>query len=352
MKKLSCILFLLIPVILFGQYNLKKTGIPYREGNKWGYVDYITKDILVAPVYDSVSYLVGYSNEIPIVYNNNKIGLIDDTGHLIITPDNDFDYISKFPDYGDKNLAWLAGYYRGKKKLYNLDGSKLLDSLYENILSINDSLVLIGNNFLFGIYDIKNKIEYIKPLYEGFEINSTCTNEKYNRFCLENIIFMDKSKQTFKIDSFIKLISFSISEDCLNQDYFYGGIPMRMFSNFNLKQLDYIIDGKPMPKKTYTTTKGNKYELTNKHFKQYQLIKDKTSNQFGLIENTDPNTQLVRLEPIYSNINLMNHKIVKLLAIIENENKFGLYDLFSLKEIVMPIYDSIRFDQNDNQYFD
>jgi hypothetical protein len=107
-----------------------------------------------------------------------------------------------------------------------------------------------------------------------------------------------------------------------------------------------------MPKKTYTTTKGNKYELTNKHFKQYQLIKDKTSNQFGLIENTDPNTQLVRLEPIYSNINLMNHKIVKLLAIIENENKFGLYDLFSLKEIVMPIYDSIRFDQNDNQYFD
>ncbi len=351
MKKLSSILFLLIPVVLFGQYDLKRTGIPYRKGNKWGYVHYNSKDILVAPKYDSVSYLVGFLNDVPTVYKDHKIGLVDDTGRVIIPPTTAFNYITMFLNRDDKNLAWIAGYYEGSKQLYNLNGTKLLDTLYQEISLVNDSLVLLGNNYLYGIYDIKNKIVRIKPLYSFYEINSDCTKEEYRRFSLERIVFKDNDNKTYKIDSSLKLIPFSINNNCLNQDYVFGGEAGMKMPNFYFDLQDYNTDDKQLQNTTYTTAKGNKYVLTNKHYEQYQLIKNNKSNQFGLIENTDQNTQVVRLEPIYSDINLLTYKRVNVLGIIKIDGKAGIYDLFSLKEIVKPMYDSIRFDYNENDFY-
>ncbi|MFN8284772.1 MAG: WG repeat-containing protein [Chitinophagales bacterium] len=351
MKKLSTILFLLIPVVLFGQYDLKRTGIPYRKGNKWGYAHYNTKAVLVAPEYDSVSYLVGFLNDIPKVYKDHKMGLVDDTGRVIIPPTASYNYIDMFLNEDNKNLAWIAGYYGGSKQLYNLNGTRLLDTLYQEIFLVNDTLVLFANNYLYGIYDIKNKKERIKPVYSLYEINSDCTKKEYRRFSLERIIFKDNANKTYRIDSCLKLIPFSINQDCLNQDYIYGRESEMFGPGLYFDMQEYNNEGKQTSNKTYTTTQGNKYVLTDKYYKQYQLIKNNKSNRFGLIENTDQNIQVVRLEPVYSDVSLFTYKKMNVFAMIKKDGKTGVYDLSALKEIAQPMYDSIQFDYNKNDFY-
>ena len=83
MKRYIVVIFLCISSSLFAQ---QIELIPYRSQNLWGYAT-SNRQIAITPEYDSVTFFNTYGdskNVFAYVFKQNKVGLIDITGKLVI----------------------------------------------------------------------------------------------------------------------------------------------------------------------------------------------------------------------------------------------------------------------------
>ena len=156
------------------------------DGSKYGVISLETGKELLGLKYDRVKYL---QNENKFyIYVDNKVGLIDADGTMIISP-KDYDSIETFDV--DKNLYLVQE--DGKYGLLNLEGNPVLHSDYDQIgisdieefdieSTTNenlwfDKIIPIKQGSVWGLYNIERK-EIVLPMnYSGFvyQIKSTDT---------------------------------------------------------------------------------------------------------------------------------------------------------------------------------
>lgn len=173
MKKIIFLIFLFSNTYSFAQ---QIELIPYRSQNVWGYAT-SNRQIAITPEYDSVSFFNTYGdskNVFAYVFKQNKVGLIDVTGKLVI------------PFYA-KNI-----------EIFTIDG----------IGYCNRILVNVANKY--GIVDFKNQI--VIP----FQYDTIIPKARYvetpfgPEFSKEYDFYTKKANQYFSINS--KGIAKSISK--------------------------------------------------------------------------------------------------------------------------------------------
>ena len=155
--------------------------LKYEKDGKWGLIDFSGKEI-VSNNYDKIYAIPGISKSI-IIEKDGLLGLVSNTlGEIIIDPDYaeissltdtyDNGYLVKNKDsyYGiitaDKKTILECKYDKispvtgndmyvvneqGKTKLINKDGSTVLDSGFEDIISIDGENIIIQQEGKFGV---------------------------------------------------------------------------------------------------------------------------------------------------------------------------------------------------------
>lgn len=131
------------------------THIPYRKGDKWGFVDK-NKKIVIEPKYDSVE---PFQNGRAIVKINYKYGLIDESGKEITSVK-----YGTFFNFSDE-LAFVAEgsvYAFGNKSSFNSgfidkSGNVVIPLKYENGSSFSENLATVKQNGKWGYIDKSGK---------------------------------------------------------------------------------------------------------------------------------------------------------------------------------------------------
>jgi hypothetical protein len=228
MQKIFIIGFLILAFFSFddvlGQ-ELRENLIPYRKGNKWGYVEKSTKEIIIAPKFDEAKRFI--NRNLAIIRLDNLWGLIDTNGEVIIPPkyDDISDFKStKFHFLGKTNGIYVLIDKEGKEYATNYksisllgnnllevdngngigildeDFSVLLPCNYDNISSINNFLqfIYIQKNGKWGVFDTYSKTLMIECIYDGVYDYSMSTKKAiipFQKKKLWGYIDLDKSKQ-------------------------------------------------------------------------------------------------------------------------------------------------------------
>ena len=127
--------------------------IAFDRGKKWGFMNLLDKSIVIEPKYDySTSFMNGYA----IVDKDGLQGVINEKSKWIISPD--YKSIKFFPpSYFIVNDGLLNG-------LFSLDGDKITDIEYKNIVHLNENYLMLYYNNELCFLNIHSK-KMIKPTH-------------------------------------------------------------------------------------------------------------------------------------------------------------------------------------------
>ena len=153
----------------------EKSVLSYKEGNKYGIIDYSGNKITNA-IYDSIESLL-YKEGCLIVKNNDKYGVINILGKTMVEINYDSinadGYYDKEAEY--KNAGFIVGLKKEEGYRYgyiSAKGEKMLEVENNQINRIteiegNDIYLYVTRNGQVGVY--KNKDQIVKNTYEQVE---------------------------------------------------------------------------------------------------------------------------------------------------------------------------------------
>jgi hypothetical protein len=361
-KGLRFLFFVLVLMVstplAFGQHNyLEKNSVPFRKGNLWGYADKDSKQILVQPVFDSVSFPT-FSRLPILVYRNAKCGLFyaenaADSARLVIpiqqeTIRKNFHgfYIAKndkgFQVYKADGQLFFEDYFTNifqDMYLVFKRGEGKADVLYERNKVLVDSVFSIQkipNGLAF--YDIKRSIMPLlafehKPrtdIPDDGKIYATAdvpeTHDDIYDLTFQNpqgemYVLSKKNKKFIKI----KTVVFPNTQQQISK----SEDPFREESlQKEFKKITWLTD-ETQNKRVFKTKTKVKFKITNQYYKNLRLIQDPKRKHFGLIENVTSNQHLALvLAPKYKAIfahQFTYDQEVMLELVLENNKKHLFY---------------------------
>ncbi len=342
--------------------HLEINGIPFRKGNLWGYADAETKQILVKPIYDSVSFPL-FHRMPPLVFKDGKCGLFfqknqNDSVQMIIPLEQESIYKT------------FSGYYivKNEKGIRFHDGSgmPLYEDYFESFIN-NEQLVFRRSNgkpdvlwdrnkvlvdSVFKInkfpndreqYQIKSKIMTAlafvpKPRIDvpnDGKVYLTAdlpeTHDDIHNFVFTNpkgemYVLTKKSKKFIKIDPVAFPTYNSVFPNY--KAIFQSSIDTSPMLKADWQTDDFLTD------KVFKTESKVKFKTTNRYFKTVRLSQNKNNTRFGLIRKMNSNQHLgLMLPPIYKEINIYQFPYTRDDFIFELTLENGSKQLFRSNEI-------------------
>lgn len=362
MNKLIVAVFFLVSINLSAQKynNITNYAIPYRKGDLWGYADRRTKEILVEPIYDSVShdFLKTY-RWVPKVSKNGKWGLFayntDNKNYELVAPIK-YDSIVgigsatalwenghfMFLDENFKNVFDDQDYFIDYFLEYDHDFTVILKRKYNNDVwcrqVVNGRHTTVFLDSILKIDKIVNEVQYSKleketyPLFVqiknknkeiikslednidtvGYFIAQPDPPKMYpllftNPNSGQQYVFYEYRYGKNKLEQFIKVSTTKIMKK-EDRTVHYSSSKKNKKS---LKKTEFKIDN-ILNNKKYKTNNKNKYTLTDKYYDNIRLIQSPKTKQFGIIRNDgafSPNNVLI--EPEYANVLIYQLKYSK-----------------------------------------
>uniref|UniRef100_UPI0040499AF0 hypothetical protein n=1 Tax=Flavobacterium sp. TaxID=239 RepID=UPI0040499AF0 len=333
---LLCYVFLVCfsTQFLLAQNNyIEKNGVPFRKGNLWGFADQETKQILVEPIYDSVSSPI-FSRTPSLVYKNGKCGVF-----YLAKPTDSLEIL--IPIKQDEIFKTFQGYFITKKdsgyQLLFSNGKPIFEEYFtsffqemylvlrrangqpdilfernqvvcDSVFTINkiptrEDFYTIKRNILPQLkFDPKPVIDEpndgkIYATADPPETHDDIYNLVFNNPAGEVFVLTQKSKKFIQIES----VSFPFyqSEIPKNISIFTEESKQKPFKEINWSQ------DETLNKKVVKTENKVKFKLTNQYFKIFRLIQNPKNYGYGLIQNVTSNHHLALiLNPIYKEIKL------------------------------------------------
>lgn len=128
-----------------GEYNCKYDDCDILETN------------LINPIYDN-KYIILKENSEVFIYNFTTEKIVSDKYSNLINRKNNHLLVEKNNKYG----------------LIDIEGEKLIDTIYDEIdLDMYNNITKVKLNNLYGVYDVKEMKEIIKPKYENINISDS-----------------------------------------------------------------------------------------------------------------------------------------------------------------------------------
>lgn len=356
--------FLLVFIAASAQVNhLEKNGIPFRKGNLWGYADSETKQILVQPIYDSVSFPM-FHRMPPLAFKNGKCGLLFQK--------NTKDTIQMVIPLAQENIyKTFSGHYIVKNdkgiRFHDGSGVPLYEDYFESFIN-NEQLVFRRNNGKPDVLWERNKvlvdsvfkINKIPTDRDGYEIKRNIlphlaferkprtdipddgkiyvtadvpeTHDDILDFVFTNpkgemYVLTKKSKKFIKIDPVAFPTYNSVFPNY--KAIFQSSIDTSPMLNADWQTDDFLTD------KVFKTESKVKFKTTNRYFKTVRLSQNKNNTRFGLIRKMNSNQHLgLMLPPIYKEINIYQFPYTRDDFIFELILENGTKQLFRNNEIM------------------
>lgn len=313
--------------------------------NKYGFVDVITGNYVIPPIYDATTIYAKFDEDRCILSLNNLYGVID-TQNKIIVP---FYYKSISTNY--RKQYYIVN-QDGRYGFLNAKGQELVPPNYDflELCSTGDSkekiLLSIQKNKKFGIINTANEI-IIPAIYD--HIDRTFNRDKYKRIYLnKKCNLLDRSHKIMFDKWFDDIID--IQEDFIivkNNDYYgivdYQGkyILEPSYQKINL----YALNNKIILKKnelnqiynlkTRTIEKDSVGEITLINY-QKKIYREESNKMFGLLDSL--------FNPILPKVfnELYMIEFSEGLMLLSQNQKYGVYNP-NLNKFIIPIeYDEIR----------
>ena len=295
-----------------------------NEDNKWGVIDN-NAQIIIEPTYDETIIIPNNKRDVFIcTYDANyedgtyKTKVIDNEGKELF---KEYDKVQALENYDENKNMWyennvLLVEKDGKYGLINLDGDKILDTVYENIYTLKEvknSLITVKEAKL-GLVDnlgkevIKNKYEEIKSLGKDTKNYIVKENGKYGVYGIlnckyqeikalnNNEIFCVKENNKYKVINKEEKVVFT-----------------EKFDNIETIQDNIIV---------YKNSKG--YTAYNVNTKQ------KLSKTYTELTHTSNNMFIVKVKSNYGIINMENETEVK--TEYSNINYYEDVEIYELEE--------------------
>ena len=235
-----------------------------KKNNKFGYINFQGKEQIpfeydYATLDKSESMIVSKNNRAGVIDLNNKIiisfnyNYLIYNNHIALARDGQKFFLVKNNAPFELDISWLGLnndktiFYEKDKKfgLMSLDGNKLTDNIYDEILQKNIDAIIVKKDEKYGLINQEGKeltnlkYDYLYPLNDYFFLglleNTT-----------EEILINSKGKEIMKISTYKELKELSqnylILTDIKNKAiYFRNGKKIDYFDEILIIQKDYLI---------------------------------------------------------------------------------------------------------------
>ncbi len=343
--------------------HLEKNGIPFRKGNLWGYADAETKQVLVPPIYDSVSFPL-FHRMPPLVFKDGKCGLFfqknqNDSVQMMI------------PLAHERIYKTFSGYYivKNEKGIRFLDGSgvPLYEDYFESFIN-SEQLVFRRSNGKPDVLWDRNKV-LVDSVFKINKIPADREQYEIKRNIMPLLAFVPKPRIDVPNDGKVYLTADlpETHDDILNfvftnpkgemyvltkKSKKFIKIDPVVFPTYNSVFPNYKaifqlqVDTRtllPTPwntddtqaDKVFKTNDQVKFKTSNLFFKNLRMSQNKQSTRFGLIKNVRSNQHLALiLPPMYKKIEIYQFPYSKEDYLLEMEMENGSKQLFRNNEIM------------------
>lgn len=321
MKRLTLFLLLLSSTFIFSQNSnqLQKDGIPYRVGDKWGYMNHETKEIMISPQYDSITHPPYHSYDNIKFYVDNKKGLL----YYGTTEEGAFFQGELISAHYKSIDSYINGYrvesFDSKYGYINHNGTIILDPIYRWFKiyykkdgkgnKLNDFYFIVygEGEFSDGVLDATGKNYLVEPVYNisnifGYDISEELDDKigtKYYHFLL-----IDKNGKNYILDKNFNLISIKTAKELvLPMAEHPNALDYSKYSNVTtlhkkITSSSSQCDEYVKTNKTYKTKDKIKYRLTNNCYNDYRIITSLDQNN-GLMEVNSTDFKNPILAPYY-----------------------------------------------------
>ena len=235
-----------------------------KKNNKFGYINFQGKEQIpfeydYATLDKSESMIVSKNKRAGVIDLNNKIiisfnyNYLIYNNHIALARDGQKFFLVKNNAPFELDISWLGLnndktiFYEKDKKfgLMSLDGNKLTDNIYDEILQKNIDAIIVKKDEKYGLINQEGKeltnlkYDYLYPLNDYFFLglleNTT-----------EEILINSKGKEIMKISTYKELKELSqnylILTDIKNKAiYFRNGKKIDYFDEILIIQKDYLI---------------------------------------------------------------------------------------------------------------
>lgn len=384
----------LFPALLFTaifSLNCSETSaqnflIPYRKGTLWGYAD-PTGKIIVPPQFEKVSS--DGDNRRWVVSNNDKLGVIDEKGELILN--TEYEKIKRDPKHSEYNDYYI--FKNGKAGYATWSGKIMLPAIYDTIrlcsfpdnlhhsygyyflvkqnsdwtiIDSNQQVILSsiqtfrdlydGDYFLkikdhWGIYSVTNKSWYFKPDYDTIGYLKKYDLDLKPEF-KDYIIYAQKGNELFLINTDAELKSFgsqildSLYEPQKIMDLEIYDMPVE--DNYNdtkrtLTSLRNLVQ---------TDENGIQVLIQEKRYAPLitELILTQKSGNLGV--NVIYDGKKIQISPEYNDIHVFygDGSLNENYLFVQKNAGWGIYSLYENKLVVPSEMDSIKQSYNPLVY--
>ncbi|GAB4332961.1 MAG: hypothetical protein OHK0038_08910 [Flammeovirgaceae bacterium] len=153
-------LFLLFCCIVSVSFLQAQSVFPIKKEEKWGVID-VKGKIIINPDYDFVSlFKIVDNNEIATFKKEGKTGILDKNGTILISPE--YEKISV-----TENNKIIA-YKNNKCGLFDLKGNQILNFEYDFINQFHENLFILLKSDKFGLANLNGNI-VLEPIYNRIE---------------------------------------------------------------------------------------------------------------------------------------------------------------------------------------
>ena len=174
MKLTSTFILFLIPFAIAAQTNFQ--FLPINENSKWGFID-INGNELIAPQFDAYTIKKkrkSYHNvfDYVIVEKNNKIGIVDTNGILVLP--------TIYEDVEVSDINPLQFKVKTKEGIFPVDsaGMRLIDTPYDDLHLITNHYYAVRKGKKWGIHEVNGK-QILPCEYYGFDLAYSTSMRKY-----------------------------------------------------------------------------------------------------------------------------------------------------------------------------
>ena len=296
-------------------------GVPFLKNQKWGIMNIKTKEFMIEPKYDRIGNFEKLSTNLYPYYNQDgKMGAlfygeVDNVlfkGEFIPAKYESIENI-----YNNGKYNGYVVYENNKAGLYNNKGELVIpvenERIYSKSKKNNDhwselsSFYIVekeNNTFSSGIFDLEKKQFLIKQNYNISNLNWEVADSIVEKLKVEiyDYLLTDNKNQNYVVDYNFNLIKVNVKPDEYQQ---YG-----LKNQEGINTLRPILYGNPnyldtkcetLDKKNYKTDKKNSYTLTNTCLFDYQIIVSKNEKK-GLLAKKDADFKKPSLEPVFNEI--------------------------------------------------
>lgn len=321
--------------------------VPFKDGNKWGWADVHTGNVVIEPVYDSVKY--DFYKDVFLIYKDSKVGVIS---YEADRNDNKVWKVIIEPVYDE--------IYRLKRGLYitvlNNQKGAFLEN-YGNILSQahhdfdycfgyidNNQYKYSNGNFQFllmqnkeykgGVFDIKSKKIINSLRYNVYRYEEGFWKDSFKsqaRILLNHYIFKDENGKFFYLSNFLEFkevkegVDFNDEKLTLSfwdfpsfQREFYQ--PGSWSFNYNISNFGRNDE------KEYHIEKWRRYKLISSDWNGNPVASNRKATKFGILNKQ---TKKFLIEPNYDKLSMeYPSEFLKLTSDIVIGHKGNKYTIF------------------------